>query len=232
MEDDDAFETSTPALPAKRAKTEPEPSDKSKPKPSKKKHSPVEEEPLAEQEGYLKLQGLEGEHTPFALFVSAFPTRLVLPKLDPLAAVDVQLHPETGQMELSSSTTCLVHNGTVIPPPARAALHPNDAVGIGGEYRLYALFPELDKPKPSYADLVVDLLLARQPHTLGCKDLALLLCQQHGYFNVKYGSPARLPLLIKAVQSAISKSDRIVSVPLQGQGGRVHYQLGSKRAVT
>ncbi|KAH9258329.1 hypothetical protein BASA81_003378 [Batrachochytrium salamandrivorans] len=230
MEDDDVFETSSPALPAqvKRPRIEPESSDKSKPKPSKKKN-PAEDEPPTEQEAYLKLQGLEGEHTPFTLFVAAFPTQLLLPKLDPLAVVNIQVNPETGQMELSSNTTCIVQNGTVISPPGKAALRPNDALGIGSEYRLYALFPELDKPKPSYADLVVDLLLARQPQTLGCKDLAVLLCQQHGYYNVKYGSQNRLPLLIKAVQSAISKSDKIISVPLAGQGGRVHYQLGNKR---
>lgn len=111
-------------------------------------------------------------------------------------------------------------------------LKSKDPVKIGN-VGFYICMPETEKPKKPYADMAIEALEARKIHgilQLSSREIAQYIIEKYPYYNYLYGNVDKLNLLAKSCQSAISKCDKIVSVPT-GARGRVSYQLGTK-AVT
>jgi len=108
-------------------------------------------------------------------------------------------------------------------------LKPKDPIKLG-DVGFYICMPEVDKPKVSYADLCVEALESQRRFgilQMSSRDIAQYMVEKHPYYNIQFGNVEKLNLLAKAVQGAISKCDKIVSVPT-GVKGRVAYALGSK----
>lgn len=251
--DDDIFEDDSLES-RKRAKVEVEPAattsaekpkakPASKPPPTKRKsQSTTTTTPQEEEEGYLKLVGMElgndNEPIPFVRYLKQFPCTLSnkpaspsnihLSKLTNGNTIKLDFNTDTGLVELQSSfsSTVIKRNGEV-RPEVLVQLHAKDAVEIVPHYQFYVCFPEVEKPKKSYADMVVEVLKQREPQALTCRELAYCISQKYDYYTINFGNAEKLRELVKACQSAISKSDKICSVPT-GHGGRVQYQLGNK----
>jgi hypothetical protein len=100
-----------------------------------------------------------------------------------------------------------------------------------GDACFYVLFPDFAKPIKPYADLAVEVLeemqegTALEGHTIGHRVL-----HRYRYYNLLYGSRGKARVLSKAIQNAMSKSEKLVSVStMVGKKVRVRYQIGSKK---
>jgi hypothetical protein len=114
--------------------------------------------------------------------------------------------------------------GHLVGEGARVNLAWGDAVRIGRTC-FYFQSPRFEKPKPAYAELAVDALRAAGP--LGVRAIAQGLLHKHPYYNCKFGNSAGVGALARALQSAMSRSEQIVSAPAE-KGRGVVYMLGSK----